>query len=315
MKMMTNKQKKYNSIKIIVIAVSLIPVILLSFFIYINGFFGISAKSVYSFFGISEFSSCADSYPLSVHFIDVGCGDSILIKCGDKTALIDTGNFSLNGKTRYYMEHSGIKKLDLFIATHTDSDHIGDFKSVADNFKIDNIWINKPGNTDTSKQTESEKIFFKTISDKNINITTPKCGGYPFGDANLQVLSSSGHYNNDNDNSLVIKLTYKNISYLFMGDAGENTENTLINKGVNLSSTVLKVSHHGSSTGTSEKFLKCVSPKYAIISAGIENKYLPNRNTVERIRMTGAKILRTDIDGNVILATDGKTLSAFCENT
>ena len=312
---MMNNPKQYSRKKIFICAVSLVLVIVFSFLIYVDAFFGIPAKSLYSFFGIREFSSNADTYPLSVHFIDVGCGDSILIKCGDRTALIDTGSFSLNGKTQYYLKHSGVTKLDLFVATHTDSDHIGDFVSVADNFEIDNLWISNFCTDKKSDFTESEKLFFEKISEKNINFIYPECKTYPFGSAELQVMSPSKKYDDDNDNSLVIKLTYKNVSYLFTGDSGEKSETQMLNENTDLRSTVLKVSHHGSSSATSQKFLNAVLPEYAVISAGDENKYLPNRKTVDRLKNSGAEILRTDRNGNIIVATDGNNISVFCEKT
>lgn len=312
---MMNKTKQYSRKKIFICAVSLVLVIVFSFLIYVDAFFGISAKSLFSFFGIKEFSSYTDSFPLSVHFIDVGCGDSILIKCGDRTALIDTGSFSLSGKTEYYLKHSGVNKLDLFVATHTDSDHIGDFVSVADSFEIDNLWISNLCTDKKSDFTENEKTLFKKISEKKINVISPECKTYSFGSADLQVLSPSKKYDNDNDNSLVIKLTYKNVSYLFTGDSGEKAEMEMLSTNTDLSSTVLKVSHHGSSSATSQKFLNAVSPEYAVISAGDENKYLPNRKTVDRLKKSGAEILRTDRNGNIIVATDGNFISVFCEKT
>ena len=313
--MTMNNSKKYSPKKIFIFASVSILIIVLSFLIYVDGFFGISAKSVYSFFGINEFSSNADDFPLSVHFIDVGCGDSILIKCGDRTALIDTGSFSLESKAQYYIKHSGVTKLDLFVATHTDSDHIGDFSSVADNFEIDNIWLSNYCLDKKSDYTETEKAFFEKISEKNINVIYPECKTYSFGSADLQVLSPSKKYDDENDNSIVIKLTYKNVSYLFTGDSGEKAEEELLAEKADLKSTVLKVSHHGSKSATSQKFLNVVSPEYTVISAGDENKYLPNRQTVDRLKSSGAEILRTDRNGNIIVATDGDNISVFCEKT
>lgn len=312
---MMNKTKQYSLKKIFICAFSLVLVIVLSFLIYVDAFFGISVKSIYSFFGIKEFSSNADTFPLSVHFIDVGCGDSILIKCGDRTALIDTGSYSLSRKTEYYLKHSGINKIDLFVATHTDSDHIEDFASVADNFEIDNLWVSNFCTDKKTDFTKSEKTFFEKISEKNINVIYPECKTYPFGSADLQVLSPSKKYDDDNDNSLVIKLIYKNVSYLFTGDSGEKAETQMLNENTDLRSTVLKVSHHGSGGATTQKFLNAVSPEYAVISAGDENKYLPNRKTVDRLKKSGAEIFRTDRNGNIIVATDGDNISVFCEKT
>lgn len=308
------EKHKITKTKIAVIFLSIVT-ILVSLLINSNLFFGISSKTIYSFFGINEFSSKSDSYPLSVHFIDVGCGDSILIKCGDKTALIDTGSFSYNGKAKYYLEHCGVEKLDLFIATHTDSDHIGDFSSIADNFKISELWISEFCISNNTERTNSEITFFNKIEEKNIKVFYPNTDtSYFLGEAELKVLSPSKKYDAQNDNSLVIKLIYEDVSFLFTGDAGEDAEKEMLSENIELKATVLKLAHHGSKTATTEEFLNAVSPKYAVISSGNENVYLPNRDVVERVEEFGSEILRTDVDGSIIIATDGKTIKTFKEN-
>lgn len=310
---MSNKKKFFVIFSSFVL---LFFILLSSLFIELGLFFGISSKDIYSAFGIKEFSARADGYPLSIHFIDVGCGDSILIKCDNKTALIDTGSFSLKGKTSYYLEHCGVENLDLFIASHTDSDHIGDFSSVADKFHISEIWISDFCVPDISVQTDTELKFFDEITNKKISMISPDINKtYYLGDAELTVLSPSKKYDIQNDNSLVIKLVYGDISFLFTGDASKEAEETILKENFDLKSTVLKVSHHGSSSATTQEFLNAVSPKYAVISTGVENKYLPNREVIERIEGFGSEILRTDIDGTIIIASDGKLIEFFCENT
>lgn len=311
--MKKSNNSKTIALKAIIIFSAIVTV--LSLLISFNLFFGISPKTLYSFFGINEFSWSADSYPLSVHFIDVGCGDCILIKCDDKTALIDTGSFTFDSKAKYYLEHNEVKKLNLFVASHTDSDHIGDFSSIADTFEIEELWINEFCITESENRTGAEQDFFDKISEKNIKTVYPKVNEcYSLGNAELYIISPSKMYDTQNDNSLVIKLVYDNVSFLFTGDAGEETEKQIISENTDIKSTVLKLSHHGSKSATTQEFLDKVTPKYAIISAGDENKYLPNQDVVERVENIGAKILRTDIDGSIIIATDGKTIKTFKEN-
>lgn len=311
--MKSNSKHKHIFLKSIGI-IFLCLLIIILFLIDKNVFFGINTKTIYSFWGINEFSWKSDNYPLSVHFIDVGCGDCILIKCNNKTALIDTGNLTESGKAKYYLEHNGIEKLNLFIASHTDSDHIGDFSSIADNFKVDEIWISQFCIPDSGNQTEYEKTLFSNISEKNIKIVFPNIQqSYFLGDAELKVLSPTRKYNTRNDNSLVIKLIYKNVSFLFTGDAGEDVETTLLENNSDIGSTVLKLAHHGSKSATTQEFINAVSPKYAVISAGDENKYLPNRTVVKRVEDFGCEILRTDINGSIIIATDGNDIKTFKE--
>ncbi len=311
---MNNRTAKSKILKTIITAGIFLITAVMSFLVSVNCFFGISEKDIYSFFGIREFSSKADGYPFSVHFIDVGCGDCILIRCGNKNALIDTGNFSFDERAKSYLKHCGLKKLDLFIATHTDSDHIGDFPSIADSFDIDELWISDFCIPNDSEMTDIEKIFFDKINEKNIKTVSPNINkNYYFGSAKLKVLSPLKRFETQNDNSLVIKLVYGNVSFLFTGDAGEETEKILISENTDLNSTVLKLAHHGSKTASTEEFLKAVSPEYGVISAGDENKYLPNRNIIERIEKVCNSILRTDVDGSIIFACDGDNINIFKE--
>lgn len=308
-------KKQAHSVKFIfVLTVSILLIGIISLLISVDCFFGINRNKVLSFFGADEFALSAENYPLSVHFIDVGCGDSILIRSSNKTILIDTGSYSLTSKSCKYLRKNNIKNIDLFVATHTDSDHIGDFVSIAENFDIKNLWLNENACSNSSERTESEKIFFDEISKKSIKVTSPKIGIYDFGEFKLNVLSPSKKYDSQNDNSIVIKLEYKNVSYLFTGDSGEKAEAQMLSENTDLKSTVLKLSHHGSNGATTQKFLDAVSPQYVIISAGEENIYLPNRETVSRVIQSKAKIYRTDEYGTIILATDGSSSVALNSN-
>lgn len=303
---------KFNSIRVgalIVLHIFFILVIL-----YLAGFSEIIFRESSLIFGFDEFSKKADSYPLSVHFIDVGNGDSILICFEEKTILIDTGDFSLDGKSKEYIEHKGIEKIDIFIATHMDSDHIGDFESIAENFQIGEVWLSENSINIPENKGSAEKSFFEIIKSKNIKTFYPKSESCKLGELVIDTFPPQRKYSEENDNSLVVRINYKNISYLLTGDAGTAAEKDMILSGRDIHSDILKLGHHGSKTATSEEFLKSVSPKYAVVSVGDDNKYLPNRDTIERTENFGAKILRTDIDGSIIIASDGINIKTFLEN-
>lgn len=269
----------------------------------------LTAKKLYNFFGLYEFCDSADDYPVAVHFIDVGCGDSILICCDGHYALIDAGEYSLSSKTVSYLQKCGVIKLDLVIGTHPDSDHIGDMPSVIKNFQIENFWLGYTSNIDA----EPYCTVLNELLHTNASICTPSCNEkFSLGGMTLQVLSSDYKYKKDNNNSIVIRATYKDISFLLMGDAQTKVENDLLASHAEyLPATVLKLGHHGSKTSTSQEFLNAVNPQYTVISVGEQNKNLPSREVVDRISET--KILRTDFHGTVITATDGKNIFVFKE--
>lgn len=306
MKVKVKKKKLFVSLATLTVTA------VICFLISKDCFFGIDSRSVMSFFGVGEFSAAADNYPFSVHFINVGTADSILIKCGDSAALVDTGNLSLNQTTRHYLQHCGVKKLDLFVATHTDSDHIGDFSSIADYCQIDKIFLSDYG-TKEKTSTEAETDFYKKISEYHIKTVSPEIQSYPLGAATIHVLSPNKEYAQKNDNSIVLQVTYQNISVLLTGDAGEAVENDILAEGVDIHSTVLKVSHHGSKYASTQKFLNAVSPETAVISVGTDNKYLPDRKTVDRLNECAESVWRTDKNGSIIVVSDGKSIKTFTE--
>lgn len=311
-----NKSKKSffyrNASRLILIAVFVIAAAL-SLLISANSFFGLDALKLKELFGIHEFSHSADDYPLSVHFIDVGDGDSILISCEGKYALIDTGSQSLDGTVKKHLQHYGTDHIDLFVATHTDADHIGDFRSVAESFSISEAFVSSQ-NPDEKDKTPAEESLFSEIKTHNIKLTVPTPQKYDLGGAVLEVISPQKSYSESNDNSIVIRMTYKNVSFLFTGDAGIKAEKDLISSGTDIQCNVLKVSHHGSKTATSQEFLDAVSPTYAVVSVGGANKSLPDRDVISRIEACGADLFRTDLNGSVIIASDGTTIRAFTES-
>ena len=309
-----NENKKNAFLKYpLITAIAAVMLSAVCFLIYTDHLFGINDQTVRKLFGASEFSWQSDDYALSVHFINVGQGDSILIKNADQCILIDTGELSEQKPAAEYLRRCGVKKLNMFIATHSDSDHIGDFPSIAENFPIDQAFIGQYDNISEEK-TEAQKNFLRTIKNKNISLSRLRAGDEIHSDElTLKVLSPSKDFSSSNDNSLVIRLTFNDISFLFTGDISQKAEKELLNSGVYLHSDVLKVSHHGSKTADSADFYTAVSPDYAVISVSEYEKRLPNRQTVDMIESYGTALYRTDINGSIIIASDGKKIKTFCQ--
>lgn len=257
--------------------------------------------------GCSSNSGVSVNDDLKVHFIDVGQADSILIQQGNNAMLIDAGNNGDSETVKNYISKQGIKKLDYVIGTHPHEDHIGGLDYVINNFEIGKIYMPK-----ATSNTKTFEDVVTTIKNKGMQITTPVPGdSFKLGEADCKILApNSASYKDLNNYSIVIQVTYKNNSFMFTGDAEAISETEILNKGFDVKADVLKIGHHGSSSSTSDEFLKKVSPKYAVISAGKDNDYgHPHKETMKRLKDSGITVYRTDESGTIICTSDGNNIS------
>ncbi len=245
---------------------------------------------------------------LTVHFLDVGRGDSILLEYDGKSILIDAGESDQGEVVSDYLKDQGISKLDYVVATHPHSDHIGGMVDVLNNFKVEHFIDS--GYPHTSKTYEN---MLTTIDQKNIPFTTPKRGDkIDFASGiNVEVLNPGTTYYSDdlNQNSIVLKVTDGKVSFLLMGDAGLEAENDIMKEGYDVDSDILKVGHHSSRTASGKTFISAVSPEVSVIEVGKGNDYgHPHAEVLERLQKV-SKVYRTDLDGTVTVSTDGSTYS------
>lgn len=252
---------------------------------------------------------------LKIYFIDVGQGDSCLIVTpSNKRILIDGGgsefgSFDVGEKTLIpYLLDRKIKKLDYIIISHFDSDHVGGILTIIKNIKVDKIVICKQG-----KNSENYKNFLNIVKNKKIDVYVVKEKNKIEieQDTFIYILHPTGDLISDNilnNNSIVMKFCYKSFSMLFTGDIEEIAENELIKRYENsniLSSTVLKVGHHGSKTSSTGNFLNKVKPKIALIGVGSKNTFgHPNNGVLDRLKNLKCKIYRTDFNGEITLTVD-----------
>ncbi len=243
---------------------------------------------------------------LEVHFIDVGQGDASLVISDGETMLIDGGNPGDSNLIYTYLKKHGIKHIDYLVNTHPHADHVGGLAGAL-NFAT----VGKAFSSETSYDSKAFESFVKYLNEQNLSISIPKAGDkFKLGGATVQVLSGRKKFNDTNNDSIVLKVTYGNTSFLFTGDAEREAEEALVNSGANLSSTVLHVGHHGSDTSTSYPFLREVMPKYAVISVGKNNSYgHPTEGVLSKLRDADAKVLRTDMQGDIIFTSDGSSVS------
>jgi competence protein ComEC len=244
---------------------------------------------------------------LKVNFIDVGQADSILLQQGDKFMLVDAGNNGDAETVKDYLTSQGVKELQYFIGTHKDEDHIGGADAVINSFNVGKVYFPKQIAT-----TQTYKDFVTAVKNKGLSLTVPKVGeNFKLGEAVVTVLApNSSEYEDSNDYSIVVKITYGSTSFLLTGDAEARSEKELVASGKDLSATLLKVGHHGSLTSTSEAFLNKVNPKFAVISAGAGNKYgHPAQETMDKLKAKGVQVFRTDEQKTIIATSNGKEIN------
>jgi competence protein ComEC len=240
--------------------------------------------------------------------LDVGQGDALFIESPSGTqVLIDSGpSKKILGRLQQMMPFYD-KTIDAIILSHADQDHLGGFLDVLKNYKVGKIF-----ESGTISDSKTYKNLEEEIKNQNIPDIPAKKGmrlnlG---GGAIMDILFPDRDVSNwdTNDGSMVARLSYGNAKIMLTGDATKKTEGIILSENVkeSLQSSILKVSHHGSHTGTSKEFLDAVSPAYALISVGKDNKYgHPHQDTLDALNLFGAKIFRTDKLGTIIIKSDG----------
>jgi competence protein ComEC len=255
------------------------------------------------------------SQNLTMSFIDVGQGDSILVILPNtKTLLIDGGERQGSGKVLSTLQEHGLSYIDVIVATHPHADHIGGLIDV-----INTVNVGQVLDSGQVHATQTFEDLLDAIYNKQIPLRSVSEGESISLDPTVKIdvlnppASIPDGANNEaefNDNSVVLKITYGNFSALLTGDMQERNEARLVFKNATiLDADVLKAGHHGSRTSSSLDFLNAVTPEVVIISLGAGNSYgHPHQEALDRISASGAQyLLRTDIDGTITLTSDGSS--------
>lgn len=270
-----------------------------------------SAPSVTTAVSTTAQDTAAQKPYLEIYFLDVGQGDSEILRYGDHTMLIDAGTNASTTTLLSDIKSLGISKFDVVVATHPHEDHIGGLDAVINNYTIGKLYVPK---VTTNTKTYSDMLT--AIQKKGYTVTTPVPGAtFNLGDVQCTIFApNSQSYEDSNNYSIVIKVTYGTTSFLFTGDAEVQSEEEMLAKGYDIKSDVLKVGHHGSDSSTSLQFLKAVSPQYGVIEVEQANDYgHPHQVTLAKLAIANVKVYRTDLNGIIIFKSDGVGLTISTE--
>lgn len=242
----------------------------------------------------------------TIHFIDVGNGDCTLfvLSSGD-VILVDTGPLSASHRVSTYLRGIGISTIDHLILTHAHDDHIGGIFAIMSDFSVRNVYDNGFGNEESSLYQKYALLIRNGFARYHIL----KVGEYlDIGDTHIKVLQPRPPPSNDhNRDSLVMKIQYGRIGIFMAGDMPSGGDEFLLKRHQDLSSQILKVSHHGDRDATSDEVVKHLNPEIAVISVGKDNRYArPHSEVLKRLERFGTRVYRTDIDGDIIVTTDGE---------
>lgn len=251
-------------------------------------------------------SSEKASGDMTVHFLDVGQGLSVFVQSGGQNLIYDGGDRNASSYVVAYLQQHGVTELDYVISSHYDSDHVYGLIGCINAFDVGTLIC-----SDYHHDTETSEKFVNAAMAKGLEMQHPAVGTeYDFGTGSFIILAPDAADDSDsNDNSVAIKLTNGENSFIFTGDAEADSEAAMCASGIDLDCDVLVPGHHGSATGTSWEFLEQTVPEYAVISCGKGNSYgHPDKDTMDKLESMGIQVYRTDEQGTITAVSDGSRI-------
>ncbi len=267
-------------------------------------------EKIFADSGLSSVYMQSEQYPFSMFFFNVGRANAVLIHSDEYNILVDSGMEKLQTNMLDSLELLGVEDLDLVILTHPDKDHIGNMTDIVNNATVERFITCENGDYEL---TQIYEALLSALENNGIEVEYAKAGErLIFGDLQIDIVSPNTVYDSSNNNSIAVKLTYKDFSAFLSGDIEKEAENDILQSGADISADVLCVAHHGSGNSSTEDFLKAVCPKCAIISVE-QNDYLPSDKTLSRLINLGCDIYRTDEAGTICVVSDGKDYKIITE--
>ena len=243
---------------------------------------------------------------MAVHFLDVGQGLSILVQSGGQNLIYDGGDRNHSSFVVSYLQQQQVSNIDYLISSHYDEDHLSGLIGCLNAFSVSNVI-----GADYIHDSNLYGSFMDAVHAQGLEVQHPQVGTeFQFGTGEFTILSPSSISNESNNNSVAIKLTNGDNSFIFTGDAEYSSETDMVNSGINLDCDVLCVGHHGSASSTSWDFLQATVPEYAVISCGSDNQYgHPDKDTMDKLADMEIDIFRTDKQGTIAVLSNGFDLS------
>ncbi len=256
--------------------------------------------------GPSASAAAGEDASFSILFIDVGQADSMLVRCGDESMLVDGGNVGDSDLVATVLQKQGVGELDYAVCTHAHEDHAGGIPGALHTTKVNKLYC-------PVKEADSRYFqnLLKEAGVQNLEITVPKPDEtFSLGGATVQILGPREDYSETNNTSIVLMITYGRTKFLLTGDMEAAAEKDLVEAGCDLDADLLKAGHHGSGGSSSYVFLKEVTPEYVIVSCGQDNDYgHPHEEAMSRFRDAEARVYRTDYQGDILAESDGNTIT------
>ncbi|MBQ8306492.1 MAG: MBL fold metallo-hydrolase [Blautia sp.] len=249
--------------------------------------------------------SVSAAEPFELHLLDVGQGQSVLIKADGHYMLIDGGGRDASSFVVSYLRQQGVDNLDCMVLSHYDEDHMAGLIGALSVFHTD-VFL--------APAYAGEGDLYQSLAVAALSngcVVMHPVAGWQFqvGNANIEIVGPVGEYTSGNDCSLSVRISYGDTAYLICGDAEQQSEIDMVGSGTNLKADVYVVNHHGSSTSSMDAFLDAVSPTYALISCGADNGYgHPSMETLQRFQNHGTAMFRTDKQGTIVAYSDGSDI-------
>lgn len=246
---------------------------------------------------------------LVVHYIDVGQGSAAYLEWDGYSMLIDAGDWNASD-VLLYLDKLEVEKIDIAVGTHPDADHIGQLARVIETYEVGEVWM--------SGNPSSSNTFIRAleaVDEAGIPYEEPRRGDeYEIGSLEIEVLHPKELSGDTNGDSLSFRISYGKTAFIFTGDADIQAEQEMVASNLPLGADILLMGHHGSNTSTSLEFLQAVEPDVAIYSAGLDNPYgHPYAEVLASVENEGAEVYGTDVNGTIIVETDGQEYSVETE--